>query len=176
MLNVHRNAIVMLILALSSFHQRASGRTAEEAEKVAQRVLERAILIDLHSDTTQMMLDEGYDLADPGSPFMVSIPKMRQGRLGAAFFSVWVAVDWPKGSIVQRAMDEIDVIHEQVARHSDTLGLASTADDIIRLHGRNNIRHRVYNSFVKFNYSMPYSFKRIMIIFFIFFYMLRNLL
>ena len=139
MLNVHRNAIVMLILALSSFHQRASGRTAEEAEKVAQRVLERAILIDLHSDTTQMMLDEGYDLADPDSSFMVSIPKMRQGRLGAAFFSVWVAVDWPKGSIVQRAMDEIDVIHEQVARHSDTLGLASTADDIIRLHGRNKI-------------------------------------
>ncbi|HUU12254.1 MAG TPA: dipeptidase [Terriglobia bacterium] len=137
--NLRRGVFVMLMLFLSAPLPRAAGRTPEEAGKVAQRVLERAIVIDLHSDTTQMMLDEGYDLAEPDSLFMVSIPKMRQGHLGAAFFSVWVSVDWPKGNIVQRALDEIDVIHEQVARHSDALGLASTADDIVRLHGQNKI-------------------------------------
>ncbi|MBI1940205.1 MAG: membrane dipeptidase [Acidobacteria bacterium] len=137
--NLRRGVFVMLIFALSAPIPRAAERPPEEAEKVAQRVLERALVIDLHSDTTQMMLDEGYDLAEPDSLFMVSIPKMRKGRLGAAFFSVWVSVDWPKGNIVQRALDQIDVIHEQAARHSDALGLAATADDIVRLHGRNKI-------------------------------------
>jgi membrane dipeptidase len=137
--NLRRIVPLILFLLLAAPLLRAAERTPEEAEKVAQRVLERAILIDLHSDTVQMMLDEGYDLAEPDSPFMMSIPKMRAGRLGAAFFSVWVAVDWPKGDIVQRALDEIDVIDEQVTRHSDVLGPAFTADDIVRLHGQNKI-------------------------------------
>lgn len=137
--NLRRIAIVFLMLILPGCLLSAAQRAPEEAEEVARRVLAKAILIDLHSDTTQMMLDEGYDLADPDSPFMVSIPKMRQGHLGAAFFSVWVSVDWPKGNIVQRTLDQIDVIHEQVARHADALGLASTADDIVQLHGQNRI-------------------------------------
>jgi membrane dipeptidase len=81
-----------------------------------------------------MMLDEGYDLAQPESPYMVSIPKMRQGHLGAEFFSIWVDVTWPKQDLIHRALDLIDVVNEQVARHSDVLGMATTADEIVRLH------------------------------------------
>ena len=57
------------------------------------RVLDHAIIIDTHADTPQVMLDEGYDLADPASPYMISIPKMRAGHLGAEFFSIWVDRD-----------------------------------------------------------------------------------
>lgn len=114
-------------------------RTAAEAEKVARRVLERAIVIDTHADTPQMMLDEGYDLADPASPFMISIPKMREGHLGAEFFSIWVQVEWSRATLVRRTLDLIDVVHEQVARHSDALGFARTADDIVRLHEQKKI-------------------------------------
>jgi membrane dipeptidase len=65
---------------------------------------------------------------------MVSIPKMRQGHLGAEFFSIWVDVTWPKQDLIHRALDLIDVVNEQVARHSDVLGMATTADEIVRLH------------------------------------------
>jgi membrane dipeptidase len=65
---------------------------------------------------------------------MVSIPKMRQGHLGAEFFSIWVDVDWPKQDLIHRALDLIDAVYEQVGRHSDVLGMATTADDIVRLH------------------------------------------
>src|SRR2546425_7103756 len=71
----------------------AKERSEADARKLADRVLERAIIIDTHADTPQMMLDEGYDLADRSSPYMVSIPKMRDGHLGAEFFSIWVSVD-----------------------------------------------------------------------------------
>lgn len=86
-----------------------------------------------------MMLDEGYDLASPASPYMISIPKMRKGHMGAEFFSIWVPVDWPSQDLVHRALDLIDVVNEQVARHADTLGLARSAADVVRLHREQKI-------------------------------------
>jgi membrane dipeptidase len=112
----------------------SSQRPPTEAEKTAEKVPLEAIVIDTHADTPQMMLDEDYDLAQPDSPFMVSIPKMQQGHLGAEFFSIWVDVNWPKQDLIHRALDLIDVVYEQAARHSDVLGMATTADEIVRLH------------------------------------------
>ena len=126
--------ILFLILLFDVSRLFPAERTRAEAEEVARNVLERAIVIDSHEDTPQMLLDEGYDLADPNSPYMVSIPKMRAGRLGAAFFSIWVETKWPPSDLIHRGLDLIDAVQEQVARHPGELGLASTADDIVRLH------------------------------------------
>ncbi len=135
-----RNLICLLALVLA-FQARlvARERSAAEAEAVAQQVLAHAIIIDSHADTPQMMLDNHYDLADAASPYMISIPKMRQGHLGAEFFSIWVDVNWPPATLIQRALDLIDVVDEQVARHADGLGLATSADDIVRLHKQGKI-------------------------------------
>jgi len=114
-------------------------RTEAEAAKVAERVLAHAIVIDTHADTPQMMLDDGYDLADPNSPYMVSIPKMRTGHLGAEFMSIWVDVDWPRDDLIHRAVDLIDVVDEQVASHSSDLEAARTADDVVRIHRQGKI-------------------------------------
>jgi membrane dipeptidase len=117
----------------------AAQRSSAQARQVTERALEHAIIIDTHADTPQMMLDEGYDLADPSSPYMISIPKMRKGHLGAEFFSIWVPVDWPQQDLVHRALDLIDVVNEQVARHSDSLGRARSAEDVVRLHRQHKI-------------------------------------
>ncbi len=105
----------------------------------AERVLERALIMDTHVDTPQMMLDEGYDLADPASPWHVSIPKMREGRIGAAFFAIWVQVNWPAEDLVPRTLRLIDEVHEQVARHGDALALATTAQEILQARKANRI-------------------------------------
>jgi membrane dipeptidase len=112
----------------------AQAKTPADARRAAAQALEHAIIIDTHADTPQAMLEEGYDLANADSPFMISIPKMRAGHLGAEFFSIWVDVAWPKQDLIRRALDLIDVTNQQVARHPDVLGLAGTADDIERLH------------------------------------------
>jgi len=129
-----RIAVVLSVLTLATLPLYAKERPEAEARKVAQRVLDRAIVIDTHADTPQMMLDENYDLADPASPYMISIPKMRAGHLGAEFFSIWVDTDWPKQDLIHRALDLIDVVNEQVARHSTDMEPARTADDIERIH------------------------------------------
>ena len=118
---------------------RAFAQTPADARQVAAQALDHAIIIDTHADTPQVLLEEGYDLASPASPFMMSIPKMRSGHLGAEFFSIWVDVNWPQQDLIHRALDLIDVTDQQVARHSDVLGMATTADDIERLHREGKI-------------------------------------
>lgn len=129
-----RFIVGFLLFSLLATSLSSSEPAPAPADKVTERVLGRAIIIDTHADTPQMMLDEGYDLADPNSPFMVSIPKMQKGHLGAEFFSIWVMVDWPPQDLIHRALDLIDVVDGQVARHSDALEMARTADDISRIH------------------------------------------
>jgi membrane dipeptidase len=123
---------LLLVIVLPALDAR--GRSEAEARKIADRALQRAIIIDTHADTPQMMLDEGYDLADPSSPFMISIPKARRGRLGGEFMSIWVDVDWPKDDLIHRALDLIDAVDSQVAAHPNDLALATTADDVVRIH------------------------------------------
>lgn len=118
---------------------RCAQRTRAEAEKIAAKVLEQAILIDTHADTPLALLDEEYDLAELNSPYMISLPKMREGHLGAEFFSIWVRPGSPRQDMARRALDLIDVVNEQVARHSEDLEMAHTADDIVRIHGEKKI-------------------------------------
>jgi membrane dipeptidase len=130
---------LLLFCAGQAARSRAFAQTPADPGSVAAQALDHAIIIDTHADTPQLMLDEGYDLSEPASPFMISIPKMRAGHLGAEFFSIWVDVDWPKQDLIHRALDLIDATDQQVARHSDVLGLATTADDVERLHREGKI-------------------------------------
>jgi membrane dipeptidase len=134
-----RTSALLLFCAWSAALLPALAGPPADPDEVATRALEHAIIIDTHADTPQAMLEEGYDLADPASPYMISIPKLRAGHLGAEFFSIWVDVTWPKQDLIHRALDLIDVTYEQVARHADALGLATTADDIERLHREGRI-------------------------------------
>jgi membrane dipeptidase len=117
----------------------AWGRSPADAAQVAAQALEHALIIDTHADTPQALLDEGYDLAQPDSPYMISIPKLRAGHVAAEFFSIWVDVTWPKLDLIHRALDLIDATDQQVAKHADALGLATSADDIARLHREGKI-------------------------------------
>jgi len=59
--------------------------------------------------------------------------------LGAEFFSIWVDTSWPPQDFLHRALDLMDVVDAQVARHSDALRLARTAGDIERIHSEKKI-------------------------------------
>lgn len=130
---------VVLLSLLTVQTACSAERTPAGPASAAERVLERAVIIDTHLDTPQMMLDEGYDLGDPASPWHVSIAKLREGRVGAAFLVIWVQVKWPAGDLVPRTLRLIDVVHEQVERHADALALATSAEEILRARRENRI-------------------------------------
>ena len=96
-----------------------------------QEILERAIIIDLHSDTTQLILNEGYDLGELHDYGQVDIPRMREGGYTAMFFATNPNSRrlTPLESI-KRGLEEMDAVRREVARHPDELVWARTSADI----------------------------------------------
>jgi membrane dipeptidase len=96
-----------------------------------------AIVIDTHADTPQRFLDRGFDIGntDPNDKGQISLDKIRAGNLGAEFFSIWVDPETTDAAHYdRRAMDLIDSVYQQAARHPDRMMMAYTAADIERAH------------------------------------------
>ena len=62
------------------------------------------------------------------------IPRLRQGRVGAQFWSVYVPATLAGADAVQATFEQIDVVHRLDRLYPDTLELALTADDVVRIH------------------------------------------
>jgi membrane dipeptidase len=99
----------------------------------AVRVHESALVIDGHADTPQRFLDEGFDFAadTPVSEGHLDLGKARAGNLGAEFFSIWVEPKSHAGRFAVRALQLIDSVYQQLAKHPDQLVLASGTKDIL---------------------------------------------
>jgi membrane dipeptidase len=89
-----------------------------------------ALVVDLHADTPQRLLDEGYDLTEPLNGGNFNLETARQGNLGAEFFSIWAEPTLYSGRYAHRTLELIDAVKQQVAQHRDRLMLASSPDEI----------------------------------------------
>jgi len=106
----------------------------------AARLHRQAIVVDLHIDTPQRMLDEDFDLGPRDAKGHVDLPRMKEGGLDAAFFSIYVDMDRYAGeAATKRALRLIDSVYAQVERHPDQLMMAVTAADIRSAHSQGKI-------------------------------------
>jgi membrane dipeptidase len=64
---------------------------------------------------------------------------MREGNLGAIFFSIWMPSKITGPEAVDRALIQIDAVREQVRKHSKDLVLATTAAEIRDAHKQGKI-------------------------------------
>jgi membrane dipeptidase len=119
---------LVALLAVLPLALLASGDPVSPASKFHFQ----SIVVDTHIDTPQRLLDEGFDL-DHRDPYgHIDIPRMKEGGLDAAFFSIWVDPEKYQADPSHRALELISTVYEQVERHPDQLLLARTADDIRR--------------------------------------------
>src|SRR5262249_8745721 len=65
---------------------------------------------------------------------MTDIPRLRQGQVGAQFWSVWIPVEAKGPQAVQMTLEQIDLVKAMCVRYPKDLGMAYTAEDIVRLH------------------------------------------
>jgi membrane dipeptidase len=142
-MNLKHSLVCLLLLSGLTFAQhpaphkktaRAAPVTRPKADPVTA-IHQSALIIDTHADTPQRFLDENFDL-DQNTPVTeghIDLDKIKQGNLGAEFFSIWVEPEF-KGHYSQRAMDLIDSVYQQAARHPDRMTMAFSADDIARAH------------------------------------------
>ncbi len=135
----------ILILASLAFAVPAAAQTIDAATQARiDRILKATPLIDGHNDLPWELRDkfgsrvETTDLARSSDtltpPLMTDIARMRAGRMGAQFWSVWIPAEVTGPAAVQMTLEQIDIVHRLVARYPGDLAMAYTADDIVRLH------------------------------------------
>lgn len=98
-----------------------------------------SIVVDTHDDTTQLMLDPKFDLGARQPLGSIDIPRMRAGGLGAIFFSIWIPSKVTGPIAVEKALEQIDTVRQQVRAHPKDLVLATTAEEIRQTHKEGKI-------------------------------------
>jgi len=93
-----------------------------------------SIVVDTHDDTTQLLLDSKFDLGERHASGSIDIPRMREGGMDAIFFSIWMPSKVTGPLAVQKALDQIDAVREQIRKHPKNLVLATSAEHIRQAH------------------------------------------
>jgi membrane dipeptidase len=142
------------IVALSVLLLAASAVAGDSEMQRVARVLAQTPLIDGHNDLPWELrerfagdlskVDLGAStaaLVPPAGapPLMTDIPRLRQGLVGAQFWSVWIPVDIKGPQAVQMTLEQIDLVKAMCARYPQDLAMAYTAADITRLHAAHRI-------------------------------------
>jgi membrane dipeptidase len=123
-------AILTAGLCISAGSFMAAAVTADDISTRAKKLHFSSIVVDTHDDTTQRFLDADFDIGVRNASGSIDVPRMREGGLGAIFFSIWIPSKVTGPEAVNRAQVQIDAVREQVRKHPNDLGLATTAAEI----------------------------------------------
>jgi membrane dipeptidase len=137
---------VVSVLATAPASAAAAGTTADTQR--IERVLSQTPLIDGHNDLPWEIRERfGGELskvdlavstkalpAPAGSPpLMTDVPRLRQGHVGAQFWSVFIPVEMTGAQAVQATLEQIDLVKAMCARYPRDLAMAYSGADITRL-------------------------------------------
>ena len=132
-------ALVVVGMCLSAGMVLAREIAVDGISERARQLHFSSIVIDTHDDTTQRFFDPGFDLGVRNALGSIDIPRMKEGGLGAIFFSIWIPSKIKGPEAVKRALAQIDSVHEQVRKHSNDLVLVTTAEGIREAHKQGKI-------------------------------------
>jgi membrane dipeptidase len=116
----------------------AFAQTNSISEK-ARKLHFSSIVLDTHDDTTQRFSSSDFDLGKRNPTGSIDIPRMREGGMNAIFFSIWIDGRIMGPPAIQKALDQIDAIRENVRKYPNDLAFARTAEDVRRAHAQGKI-------------------------------------
>jgi membrane dipeptidase len=114
----------------------------EDFREQAIQILESVPLVDGHNDVPWQYRNRAgykfseldfYDTTHLDPPMHTDIPRLREGRVGAQWWSVYVNANIPEEEAVKRTMEQIDFVHRKIETYPDHFELALTADDVERI-------------------------------------------
>ncbi len=117
---------------------------SDDALQHARELLRKTPLIDGHNDLPWLIREEtGGDVSafqlERENEFDTDIPRMRQGLVGAQFWSVWIPGETAAADARRIQMEQIDTAKQIIDTHPATFELARSADDIERIFGNDKI-------------------------------------
>src|SRR3954447_25977277 len=103
-----------------------------------QALLAQAPVVDGHNDlpwALRIRTHYDFDALDiardtSGLGLHTDLPRLRQGGVGAQFWSVYVPSSLPGGEAVTATLEQIDAVRRMAAHYPDDLMLAVTADEM----------------------------------------------
>jgi len=98
-----------------------------------------SIVLDTHDDTTQRFFSKNFDLGKRNPDGHIDIPRMKEGGMNAIFFSIWIDGRTMGPPAIQKALDQIDAVHENVRKNSRDMMFARTAADVRKAHAEGKI-------------------------------------
>ncbi|MEG2313421.1 dipeptidase [Brevundimonas sp.] len=141
-------AVTTLMAAAPSLAQTAGGTDAAAAEARARQILRRTPLIDGHNDLPWAIRQgfendvHGVDLTSDlsmATRLHTDIPRLREGGVGAQFWSVYVPASMTQLEAAKATFEQIDTVKRIIGGYPQTFELATTADDIVRIHRQGKI-------------------------------------
>jgi membrane dipeptidase len=108
--------------------------SGDDIAERARKLHFSSIVLDTHDDTTQRFFSKTFDISKRNSDGSIDIPRMREGGMNAIFFSIWIDGRTMGPPAVQKALDQIDAVHEVVRKNSRDLVFCTTADEVRRAH------------------------------------------
>jgi len=108
---------------------------ADSSLRRARRLLTEYPLVDGHNDLAWALRETGLDLAGAdlatrGTRTQTDLARLRDGGVGAQFWSVYVPSTLPDAEAVRQTLEQIDLVSEMVCRFPDHLALAGTAEEV----------------------------------------------
>jgi membrane dipeptidase len=128
--------IVCCLISAASLSRAAAD---DEISERAHKLHFSSIVLDTHDDTTQRFFTKDFDIGKSNREGHVDIPRMREGGMNAIFFSIWIDGRITGPPAVEKALDQIDAVRENVKKYSKDMVLARTADDVRRAHAQGKI-------------------------------------
>jgi membrane dipeptidase len=125
-----------LLLVGSSLVESAGG---DEIADRARKLHFSSIVLDTHDDTTQRFFSKTFDLAKRNPDGHIDIPRMREGGMNAIFFSIWIDGRTMGPLAVQKALDQIDAVRENVQKNSRDMVFCRTAEEVRRAQAQGKI-------------------------------------
>lgn len=128
------NPTLLFALALLPLPVMAAEPPADVYAARVAKVLTKTPLIDGHNDWAEALTEHAKDqrwTIDlnrlPVADYDTDIERLRQGKVGGQFWSVYVSAGLPGLEQVKQTLEQIDLVHQFAARYPDTFQLATTA-------------------------------------------------
>ena len=139
---------ILLAAALASIAISALAQPIDpKVQARIDRVLKKTPLIDGHNDLPwALRRNHGLSVAGLASgtdrrekPLMTDIARLRAGRVGGQFWSVYITGTLTGDEAIRTTIEQIDTARRIIDAYPRDLQLASTADDIVRIHRSGNV-------------------------------------
>ena len=135
-----------LLLAVTALL--ATPATAQDHSARVARVLKATPLIDGHNDWPEALREREIDarwtndlndLSKSKVAYNTDVARLRRGKVGGQFWSVWVDPSLPGPEQVKETIEQIALVQSLPERYPATFAVARTAADVRRIHAAGKI-------------------------------------